>query len=118
MALLHLTDEQVQTWSREQKDRWWLENVYKADMAQLTYPFVPTAILRYPLATCEAAPAIGGPLLLIHGDRDQFIPPAQSERIRERAPASDLVFIAGAGHDDVHLFDAYLALLRRRLAAL
>ncbi len=89
-----------------------------ADMAQLTYPFVPTAILRYPLATCEAAPAIGGPLLLIHGDRDQFIPPAQSERIRERAPASDLVFIAGAGHDDVHLFDAYLALLRRRLAAL
>ncbi len=36
MALLHLTDEQVQTWSREQKDRWWLENVYKADMAQLT----------------------------------------------------------------------------------
>ncbi|MBN8503281.1 MAG: OPT/YSL family transporter [Burkholderiales bacterium] len=36
MALLHLTDEQVQTWSREQKDRWWLENVYQGDMAQLT----------------------------------------------------------------------------------
>jgi OPT family oligopeptide transporter len=36
MALLHLTDEQVQTWSREQKDRWWLENVFKSDMAQLT----------------------------------------------------------------------------------
>jgi len=36
MALLHLTDEQVQTWSREQKDRWWLENVFKGDMAQLT----------------------------------------------------------------------------------
>lgn len=36
MALLHLTDEQVATWSREQKDRWWLENVYRGDMPQLT----------------------------------------------------------------------------------
>ncbi|MFN7696227.1 MAG: OPT family oligopeptide transporter [Burkholderiales bacterium] len=36
MALLHLTDEEIQTWSREQKDRWWLENVYRDDMPQLT----------------------------------------------------------------------------------
>ena len=25
MALQHLTEEQVRTWSREQKDRWWLD---------------------------------------------------------------------------------------------
>ncbi|MCC6678756.1 MAG: OPT/YSL family transporter [Phycisphaerales bacterium] len=36
MAIPHLTDEQVHTWTREQKDRWWLENVYRGDMAQLT----------------------------------------------------------------------------------
>ncbi len=36
MALLNLTDEQVATWSREQKDRWWLENVFRGDMPQLT----------------------------------------------------------------------------------
>ncbi len=36
MALLHLTDEEVQTWSREQKDRWWLDNIFRGDMAQLT----------------------------------------------------------------------------------
>ncbi len=36
MAIPQLTDEQVQTWSREQKDRWWLENVFRGDMAQLT----------------------------------------------------------------------------------
>ncbi len=36
MAIQHLTDEQVQTWSLEQKDRWWLKNVYKGDMPQLT----------------------------------------------------------------------------------
>ncbi len=37
MALLHLSDEQIATWSRGQKDRWWLENVYRGDMAQLTF---------------------------------------------------------------------------------
>lgn len=36
MALLHLTDEQIQTWTRAQKDEWWLKNVYRGDMAQLT----------------------------------------------------------------------------------
>ncbi len=36
MPLLHLTDEQIRAWSREQKDRWWLDNVYRGDMAQLT----------------------------------------------------------------------------------
>jgi uncharacterized oligopeptide transporter (OPT) family protein len=36
MPLPHLTDEQVRTWTREQKDRWWLENVYRGNMPQLT----------------------------------------------------------------------------------
>ncbi|MCJ7453161.1 MAG: OPT/YSL family transporter, partial [Steroidobacteraceae bacterium] len=36
MALLQLTPEQISTWTREQKDRWWFTNVYRGDMAQLT----------------------------------------------------------------------------------
>ena len=36
MALKQLDEEQVRNWSREQKDRWWLENVFRGDMAQLT----------------------------------------------------------------------------------
>jgi uncharacterized oligopeptide transporter (OPT) family protein len=36
MALAHLTDEQTRTWTREQKDRWWFENVYRGDLPQLT----------------------------------------------------------------------------------
>lgn len=36
MALKHLTEDQIRTWTREQKDRWWLANVYRGDMAQLT----------------------------------------------------------------------------------
>lgn len=36
MAIPQLTPEQVQTWTREQKDRWWLENVFRGNMPQLT----------------------------------------------------------------------------------
>ncbi|MFM2095469.1 MAG: hypothetical protein RIS70_2593 [Planctomycetota bacterium] len=36
MAIQELNDEQIRTWSLEQKDRWWLENVYRGDMPQLT----------------------------------------------------------------------------------
>jgi uncharacterized oligopeptide transporter (OPT) family protein len=36
MPLPQLSEEQIRTWSLEQKDRWWLENVYKGDMPQLT----------------------------------------------------------------------------------
>lgn len=35
-GLLSLTDEQIRDWTLEEKDRWWLENVYRGDMPQLT----------------------------------------------------------------------------------
>jgi uncharacterized oligopeptide transporter (OPT) family protein len=35
-SLPQLTDEEIRTWSREQKDRWWLEKVFRGDMPQLT----------------------------------------------------------------------------------
>ncbi len=45
MALERLTEEQVRTWSREQKDRWWLEKVYRGDMPQLTLRSAATGFL-------------------------------------------------------------------------
>src|ERR1700752_4498248 len=36
MALKQLTEEQVRTWSRTQKDDWWFKNVFRGDMPQLT----------------------------------------------------------------------------------
>jgi len=45
MSLPQLTDEQVRTWTLEQKDRWWLENVYKGDMPQLTLRSAVTGFL-------------------------------------------------------------------------
>src|SRR5262249_26224510 len=37
MALQQLTDEQTRKWTRVEKDEWWLQNVYRGDMAQLTF---------------------------------------------------------------------------------
>jgi uncharacterized oligopeptide transporter (OPT) family protein len=45
LAILHLTDEQIRTWTREQKDRWWLENVYRGDMPQLTLRSAATGFI-------------------------------------------------------------------------
>jgi uncharacterized oligopeptide transporter (OPT) family protein len=36
MALQQLTAEQVRSWTREQKDRWWHDNLYRHDTPQLT----------------------------------------------------------------------------------
>lgn len=36
MAIKHLEPEQIRTWTLEQKDRWWFENVWRGDMPQLT----------------------------------------------------------------------------------
>lgn len=36
MAIKQLTEEQIRDWTVEQKDKWWLENVYRGNMPQLT----------------------------------------------------------------------------------
>jgi len=37
MAIKQLTEEQIRTWTRAQKDRWWFEEVYRGDLPQLTW---------------------------------------------------------------------------------
>ncbi|HET7400717.1 MAG TPA: OPT/YSL family transporter, partial [Usitatibacter sp.] len=45
MALLQLDEKEIREWSRERKDRWWLENVYRGDMPQLTLRSAVTGFL-------------------------------------------------------------------------
>lgn len=45
MPIHELNEEQIRTWSLEQKDRWWLENVYRGDMPQLTIRSALTGML-------------------------------------------------------------------------
>ncbi len=45
MAITQLTEEQVRTMSVSEKDRWWLENVYKGDVPQMTVRVVISGFL-------------------------------------------------------------------------
>jgi uncharacterized oligopeptide transporter (OPT) family protein len=45
MALQQLSEEQVRTWTRAQKDEWWFRNVFRGDMPQLTIRSAVTGFL-------------------------------------------------------------------------
>lgn len=78
-------------------------------MAARHYPYVPSALLRYPFRTDRIIDRIETPILLIHGSEDRFIPPQQSETLRDlAAPGTRLLVIEGADHNDIHTFAAYL----------
>jgi len=55
MALLQLSEEQIRTWTRTQKDEWWFRNVYRGDMPQLT---VRSALTGFLLGGVLAATAM------------------------------------------------------------
>ncbi len=45
MALQQLSDNEIRTWTRTQKDEWWFKNIYRGDMAQLTLRSALTGFL-------------------------------------------------------------------------
>jgi OPT family oligopeptide transporter len=45
MALKSMSEEEVRSWSRARKDRWWRENIYRGDMAQLTLRSAATGFI-------------------------------------------------------------------------
>ncbi len=89
-----------------------------AAMAREHYPWVPVALLRYPLRTDEALARVRSPVLLLHGARDEVIDPAHSERLRRVAPHAERVLVPGAGHNDLQQFPAYLDAIAARLSRL
>jgi uncharacterized protein len=76
-------------------------------LADELYPWVPAGILRYPLSTVDHACQVTGPVMLVHGDRDELIGLHHSEVIRKALPGCQLLCVAGAGHGDVHQFPSF-----------
>ena len=89
-----------------------------AALAAEHYPWVPQALLRYPMRTDALVRQIRNPLLLIHGTQDSLIAPAHSDTLKILVPQATLVHIPGAAHNDVQSFDAYLDVYARALAKL
>lgn len=62
------------------------------------------------------------PLLVLHGDEDDLIPPSEAQLVLDASGATDkeVVFVTGYGHNDVLLADRYwfaLAAFLERVAA-
>lgn len=87
-------------------------------LASEHYPWVPAALLRYPLATDAALAGVRTPVWLAHGGRDTVIPPTHSERLVALLPHARLLKLPEAGHNDIHQFPLYLDGLRAALDAL
>jgi len=87
-------------------------------MAALHYPWVPGALLRYPLETWRDVAAIDGPVLLLHGDRDDLIPYSHSQRLQAVAQSGQVVLVPGAAHGDLQDFAIYNDAIAQRLDAL
>jgi pimeloyl-ACP methyl ester carboxylesterase len=78
-----------------------------AALARLHYPWVPAAVLRYPLRTDHTIAAITTPVVLIHGENDQLVPLSHSEALQQLCRHARLVRVAGAGHADLQDFEPY-----------
>lgn len=106
--------------SRAQPDLTVLVSPYQSMLALAAdvYPYVPQALLRYPLRTDAAVGGIKSPLLLFHGSNDSLIAPSHSAALKALAPKAELVLIEDAGHNNVQTFAAYRARFFAALAAL
>ena len=82
------------------------------------YPWVPSALVRYPFETVKHLPAIAGPVLVLHGERDTLIGLHHAERLKQALPAARLVVVPGAGHNDLQEFPAYRQAFRQALDGL
>jgi uncharacterized protein len=87
-------------------------------LAAELYPWVPSQVLRYPLQTLEHVAKLLGPVMLIHGEKDELIPIHHSEALCKALPGSQLLRVSEAGHSDVHQYPSVrqaLASALRRL---
>jgi len=89
----------------------------KALAAEL-YPWVPIRVLRYPMLTLEHAAKLLGPVMLIHGEKDELIGIHHSEALCKTMRSAQLLRVDGAGHSDVHQFPSVRKALQAALGRL
>jgi uncharacterized protein len=72
------------------------------------YPFVPGALLKYPLRNDLWIGDVGCPVYLFHGTSDDLIPHGASERLATLVKTEhQLITIVGGGHNDLGNFEQY-----------
>jgi len=72
-------------------------------MVRRQFPWVPSALVPQAFDILAALGRVGAPILLIHGDRDEIVPPAMGRALAARAGTrAELWVIAGAGHNETY----------------
>jgi fermentation-respiration switch protein FrsA (DUF1100 family) len=78
------------------------------EMVRQHYPFVPVALLKYPLRTDLWIGDVACPVYLFHGTSDDLIPYGASERLAALVRTEhQLITIVGGGHNDLSNFEQY-----------
>ena len=86
------------------------------DIAKQRYPIALSWLLRFPFETNKAIQNVSNPVLLIHGDQDDYIPMSHSKKLQQLTQTpSKLLIIKGADHSDIHKFDDYIEGLAKYL---
>jgi uncharacterized oligopeptide transporter (OPT) family protein len=67
MAIKQLTEEQISTMTPEEKDRWWLENVYRGNVPQLTFRVILSGFVLGGLLSITPTGALGKITQLTYG---------------------------------------------------
>ncbi len=86
------------------------------DVMKHTFPFVPTSLLKYKLATCQYITACKMPIILFHGDQDEVIYYGSSLKLKELLKKSDtLITLKGVGHNGMTYHRDYIAAMGKTL---
>lgn len=82
-----------------------------ADLGAHHYPLLPVeTLLRDRYAVLDHVAATQVPVTVVHGDRDDVVPPEQSEAVARAAPRLvEHVVLPGAGHNDAVMFGPKIA---------
>ena len=72
------------------------------DMARLHYPFIPAALVPDAYPSLRLIRGLEAPLLVLHGERDDVVPPSQGRALFEAAPGPKQMHVfPGLGHNDL-----------------
>jgi pimeloyl-ACP methyl ester carboxylesterase len=86
------------------------------DMMKHSFSFLPTFLLKYKLVTHEVLQQCKMPVIMIHGDRDEVIPYAQSLKLEQLLkPGDTLITLRGVGHNGMTGQPQYIGAIERIL---
>ncbi|MBE1875568.1 alpha/beta hydrolase [Myceligenerans pegani] len=89
-----------------------------ADAGARHYPYLPVrALLRDRYEVLDRVAATRVPVTVVHGERDDIVPPEQSQAVADAAPRLvEHVVLPGVGHNDAEMFGPAVADAVVRLA--